>query len=463
MANTFLPLGGGDEIGASSYLYTVAGHGLLIDAGMRMHADRTFPDFAPLFSAIGGFHALRGFLLTHAHLDHCGALLRLQYEAPHLAKFATAATADLTQIMLGDALRLSGRRGGEDWGVRRQEFSRGLLQAAIDGLQPVTFGQPFLPLGGDVQVTPLPAGHILGAASFLIEAGDCRILHTGDLCLHDQHTIPGAGAWGDLGKLHLLVIEATYAYQPAHKHAAVEEERYHLGRQVQAVVAAGGRVLIPSFALGRAQEIVAMFRDWFEQGLIDPFPVRVDGLVRPVTDAYAAHKPLLRGRLGARVGHPIYDDWVQPMADGFYPHARAAANLPPMCVISSSGMLIDRTRSAAYAQAFLPTAEDAILFSGYVDGDSPGGRLVGLAANSADRINGREVPVRARVDRYRLSAHASSADLRRIIQRLAPEQVILIHGNYRFSPDADFTRFLLQAEKDGIQVHHAANGVPIYF
>jgi Cft2 family RNA processing exonuclease len=461
MDNYFLAVGGGNEIGASAYLLVVDGIKILIDAGIRMHGDRAFPDFSPLYDRFGGPAGLDAFLLTHAHLDHCGAVTRLHYEAPRLAKYATQPTLDIAAIMLGDALRVAGRQHAEDWSV--METTRQLLDETLNSFYPIAF-DIFFTLGRSAATAmALKAGHILGAASYLIEVNGRRILHTGDLSLHDQRTIPGAAYLDAVGEVDLLIIESTYAYQPEQRQQQIEEEQYALLAQISKVVERQGHILIPAFALGRAQEVAALLVDAFEQELVAPFPVWLDGLVTTVTDCYNSHRAYLQGRLQARGDHALYNQWVQPVTRKQGPHPEALRHSDPMCVVASSGMLLDGTRSARYAQAMLPNPKDAIFFSGYLDEESPGRRLLDLTNNSRSLwLNGSRTAVSAEVGRYHLSAHASSADLQRMIRALRPRIVVLIHGDHRFDGDPTFIATCMQLEREGIQVYQAANGVPIY-
>lgn len=461
MCDFFLPLGGGDEVGASCYLLAIGQTRVMIDVGMRFHTERAFPDFSRLYPVAGGMNELDALLLTHAHLDHCGALTRIQYEAPRLPKFATAATLDLAGTMLRDALRIAQHQRGEDWHI--VDSTQTLLEQTLATFDPLEFGQR-VPLGDTKGfVTPLRAGHILGAVSYLIEVGERRILHTGDFSLHHQHTIVGADFLEQVGEVDTLIIESTYAYQPEYRAETVEEQQFELLEMLGSALAQGGRVLIPAFALGRAQEIACLIGDWFEQGLIEPFPVRLDGLVKAVCDNYNVHRASLQGRIQARPGHAIYNQWIQPMHADFYPSARNVPSLGPMCIISSSGMLMDQTRSAAYAEAMLPNPNDAIIFSGYLDDESPGYRLAALAKPRTEfQINGRIIEVRAQVRRYHLSAHAPAPHLRQVIQALHPKNVVLIHGDYSYSGVTDFIQFRLEQERTGVHFYQSANGVPIY-
>ena len=401
MRDFFLPLGGGNEIGASCYLLRIGGTSILIDAGMRFRTQRNFPDFALLNEQIGGLNTLDAFLLTHAHLDHCGAITRVHYEAPHVPKFATPPTVELARVMLADALRVSQKQRAEDWSV--VESSRHLLDETLDSFQRVSFQERWELGSRGCTATAIAAGHILGAASYLIEMGGKRVLCTGDICLHPQRTIPGMKI-EDLSDIDVLVLESTYAYQPEDRMETIDEQYYALAQLVSENVSQGGRVLIPAFALGRAQEIATAFHDFFEEGLVEPFHVLLDGLVKAVCEVYESQKPFLQGRLKTRSGHALYGHFVRPTERAFYPTPANVSELGPVCVISSSGMLLDRTRSSAYASVMLGNREDTIAFSGYLDEESPGRMLWNLGDSDARsiRINRKQIDVRAQVQRYYL-------------------------------------------------------------
>lgn len=459
MQDIFLSLGGGNEIGASCYFFRLGKNTILVDAGMRFHSERALPAFEVLNELTGGLATIDALLLTHAHLDHCGAITRVHYDAPFLVKYATQPTLDLADVMLHDALRVSAKRQAEDWSIT--ETSRDLLDAALASFVPIRHRETFDLGNKGAKATGVAAGHILGATSFLIEAGGRRILHTGDISLHAQRTIGGMHVDAIPDDIDVMVIESTYAHQPHYGQEAVEEQYFALAESVSRVVAQDGHVLIPAFAVGRAQEIAVLLSDFFEQGLIAPFPVYLDGLIRPVCEVFNNHRDFLAARLQTKHGHVFYDNWVRPVANRS--QHRRPQPLEPGCMIASSGMLLDGTRSAYYALEFLPRTQDAVFFSGYLDDESPGYRLLSLQNGTAQlKINGRTAPVRAQVAGYRLSAHAPAKDLKRLIRLVHPKMVILVHGDNRYASDSDFTEFLMQLEAEGIAVQQAINGIPIY-
>jgi Cft2 family RNA processing exonuclease len=452
-----LALGGGNEIGASAYWLSVNGVNLLFDAGMRFDAQRAFPDFSPLFTRLGGLPLLDGYFLTHAHLDHCGAVAMLCHEAPSLPKFATPATLALAGVMLRDAVTVKKNQHREDWGINTSPMHE--VEGALASFSNIEFGQT-VQLKKDVHITAIPAGHILGAASYLIEAGGKRILLSGDICLHAQRLVPGADLSG-IGTVDTLILESTYAFQPAMHQESIVEQQYHLVQAVSEFVNAGGKVLIPSFALGRAQEIAAIFSDTFHQGLASPYPIIMDGLVRSICDIYNTFRPLLMSNAQTRPGHAIYSEYVQPTPQNYYPTLSEIERLGPCCVIASSGMLLDGTRSSRYAQIFAPNPHNGIFFSGYIDDETPGKRLLHQSSTSV-MINRERIVSKADIRRYHLSAHSSSQELRSLIELLHPTNLILIHGEYSYRGDPDFIQFMINQEKQGAHIYQSANGVPIY-
>lgn len=450
MANEFIALGGGGEIGASCYFYQLGATRLLIDAGSRFGVP-AYPDFTLLAARTGGLAALDAILITHAHFDHIGALLRLHYDAPYVPKYATAPTHALIDLMLQDHIGIQARHQSDS-----SDAARELLDDLLGRLQIVAFNQPFA-IADDLTITPLYAGHILGAAAFLIETPTQRILHTGDYSLQSQALLHGATTLLSVDNLDLLVTESTYLHQPEAASLSAAQERQALIDAVDSVIRRGGRALIPAFSLGRAQEIAFMFKRAFLQGQVAPFPVLLDGMAQSIADVYDTWRDHLQ--LPHTDSHLIYNEWVRPAEDA----SRALDRLPPCCIIASSGMLIEGTRSAHYAARMMPNPDDAIFFSGYLDEESPGERLMALQTGDHFTLNQRTFAVRASVRRFKLSAHAQNRDIRRLIETLRPAQTLLIHGDHRYAPPSDFIDFSMALAERGTTISQASNGKQVYF
>ena len=429
----FVALGGGDEIGASSYLLQVDGKRVLVDAGLRLRGSRVYPDF-PFVSQAGmlGLWECDCVCLTHAHLDHSGALPAVHEKAPDVPLYATPPTKDIAAILLRDTVKIAYKRGEFMGDVLLKEYTQEATHNVLDSLNLRSFAQPFEAAPG-IQVTFYPAGHILGAAMVLVEIGDFRALFSGDFCGDDQLTIQGYSLPDMLPPIDLMVCESTYAYKGHELDIPLIQQQRDLVEQVVRVVSRGGKVLIPAFAVGRAQEVLALLRHTLARSEFDPFPVWSDGMVNQVCQVYNRHRPYLKPDLCELEGDVLFDAKLgikpAPFEQGMPDFTTLLGDQPPCCIVASSGMLVNGSRSASYASQLIEGKRNLILFTGYLDEESPGkGLLNAITSKPKFRLNGTEYIVQAKVQRYHLSAHASLDQIVGLVERVKPNQVVFVHG-----------------------------------
>jgi Cft2 family RNA processing exonuclease len=418
-------LGGAEGIGASCALLELDGARLCIDCGVRLQgplAER-LPELGSL-DETGGPQAI---LVTHAHLDHIGALPVLARHFPAAPIYATPPTIALMRIQLLDALKIM--EAGAEGEVPL--YSKAEVESLLRRTAPVKPYTPFQPVPGGPRAVYFLAGHILGAAAIGLEGPSGRVLFTGDISTGNQRTIPGMGP--PRFRPDLVVSESTYGSR-THADRAGEEAR--LVEMVGETVAGRGKVLIPAFAIGRAQEVILILIQAMLTRRLPPFPVHVDGLVRNVCQVYRDFPAYLQPRLKRRIerfGDPFFDILpnVRPVAGER--RRQAILEGPPCAVVASSGMLTGGA-SPIYARELLAGPENLIAITGYQDEESPGRRMLEAAEGRASTlvIDGREVPVRCRVEKYALSAHADGGQIARLLAALAPADTVLIHG----SPEA---------------------------
>lgn len=424
-------LGGASAIGASSALVRAGGVSLLIDCGVRFSPGDALPDLAQLTG-----RELDAVLVTHAHSDHTGALPVVHQSFPVAPIYATPPTLDLVRILQRDALRLMKTKADQEGELPLYSEAQvdGMLQAVV----PVHHGESIEV--GDVRVTYLPAAHILGASMVHLATPAGNVLFTGDFSVSAQRTVPAL----DPPRLpvDLVVTESTYGDR-MHADRSAEERR--LLNQLNETIAEGGRVLVPAFAIGRAQEILSVLRQAMADGDVAEVPVFVDGMVRAVCDVYASHERYATRALAhaMRGGHPFYDDRIRAVRDRA--DRKSVLDAGPCVIVSSSGMLAGGP-SASYAAALAPNARDTILITGYQDEESPGRALLRLTETSGPRrlrLPDGEVDVACRFDRYGLSAHADRIQLAGLMESLGPRTVVLVHG------DREARRSLQQALSAG--------------
>ena len=409
-------LGGASSIGASCTLVKVAGVSFVVDCGVRYSGSSPLPDLSMLAE-----ERVDAVLMTHAHMDHSGGLPVLAEACPGAPVFATPPTMDLIGILLRDALRLMNAPDRES---EVPLYTQHQVDALLGRMAPVKHHQPIQV--GEVEIRWLPASHILGASMILLKSPAGTILFTGDYSITAQQTVP-ALARPDF-QADLVISEATYG-ERLHEDRDVAEERL-LG-QVAEVIGRGGRVLIPAFAVGRAQEVLLILKRALAMGHSRTRRFSWTAWCGPCVTSIAAMSRSYRAvcctRSAARRTRSI------PMRSGRCRGGRTARVLDtsPSIIVASSGMLAGGP-SQGYCLELLKNPNDAVLLTGYQDEESPGRALLELARTDGPkemRLGPATVPVACRFGTYGLSAHADRMQMVSWIEATAPRTVVLVHGD----------------------------------
>ena len=412
------PLGAARGIGASCFRVQIGPYEIVMDAGTRPKGSDPLPAFELL-------ERPNLILITHAHLDHIGALPIFHRDFPDVPMICTHGTREIAHVMLTDGLKVQvaqQKQGNEDFG---QVFSADDLDRTLFTLQTQPVGVDFSPLPG-LTVRFIHAGHIVGAACIYMEYGNRSILYTGDYNTTSSRTADGLKL-ADLPEADILITESTYG---ADTHPSRRSQESDLIKAIVEVVAAGGNVLIPAFALGRAQEIILAIRTspLFHSVNV---PVYVDGLVREVTDLFQTQLELLPASVQnfAKTQSPFFSEKSSPRIISIASHKeRPLAIAHPSVIIASSGMLTGGA-SIGYAKILLERENAAVFISGYTDEESPGRLLQSLEPGSEIELDGTALTVRAKIQRFNLSAHADRVGITQVIHRVNPQHLILIHGS----------------------------------
>ena len=423
-------LGGASEVGGSSMLLHVAGHRLLIDGGMRPAArdgQSRLPDLSLLEKL-----PPEALIITHAHIDHTGALPLIASLYPHIPIYATESTKLITEILLRDSVRIMEQEGLRPDG-ETPLYNADQVDALLGRIQLLGFKQPFVPIpeAPEIRAWYLRAGHILGAGMLYFSTPEGSILHTGDISVTDQRTIKGLEVQS-LPHADIMICEGTYGNRA---HSSRKDEERKFAEAVQATLARNGRVLCPAFAVGRAQEIVLILKSYRASGHISPVPIYLDGMVRSVCKAYQSqahdlHPNLQRYLINAR--RPLFvDPDLHIFAVRGQERTTLVARKEPAIIISSSGMLTGGA-SPLYGAHIATREQDALLLTGYQDEESPGAALLRARPGLPLQIGSKTVVLSCKVEKYNLSGHADSDQISMVVMKVAPHRLILVHG----APDA---------------------------
>jgi Cft2 family RNA processing exonuclease len=406
-----------------------------------------------LIQEAGGIDAI---LLTHAHMDHSGALPAIYPCYPKIPIYMTQATLSLVTILLQDALKimeLESEREGEI-----PLYPKQAVEMVLAATRPVPLNTHFELFNGDLRVTFYAAGHILGAAAIFLESKEGSILVSGDISISDQITVSGMPT--PPVKPDIVVIESTYG---GRKHPPRAEEERRLIQSAADVADKKGRILFPAFAVGRAQEVILILSRAIEQKKLPQIPIFVDGMVRQVCNLYRSYPELLTPWLQKRVaklGNPFFYEGgpVTPIWD---PKIRKdIVRESPAIFVSSSGMLAGGP-SQFYAAKLAQQEKDFIAITGYQDEESPGRKIQEVATTGGGllRLGQEIVELKCGVGTYGLSAHADSSEIVEILAALQPAHIVLVHGDRTARPELAH----LINSRNNAQIHLPISGDSLLF
>ncbi len=403
-------LGGADGIGGSAFLLTVSGKYILMDCGMYIGSR------SKVFPLLERIPKLDLVFVSHAHIDHVGSLAKVHGMFPSAQILCTAETKHLLGFMLADTVKLKRRRQAPlgDFGRTVARFEERAVHEAIAAVRPAELGVSIAPfVDSDIRISLSRAGHIPGAACLEVRNRGVTLMYTGDFSCVDFHTVKGIGVDPQFA-VDLLIAESTYGNQ-VHDNRADQESQ--MCEAVASILQRGGSVLIPAFALGRAQEVVAILRNGMETGRVPRAPIHVDGLAARITQSI--DQVILAPENRSRSG------FVKIHSPGRFDSDEITRT--PCVVIASSGMLRGGP-AVGYAKCILPNPRAAMMFVGFMDEDSPGARLAKLSKGSSLCLDGESVRVECDVLLYKLSAHAHQGEIVDLVKSLLPRSVALVHG-----------------------------------
>jgi Cft2 family RNA processing exonuclease len=446
------------EIGANSYYLEIGRHRLLLDCGM--HPKNTGEDALPNFKAVAD-DEVEAILMSHAHQDHIGTLPLAMRRFPGTRIFMTEATAEVGSVLLHNSVNVMTRQREEIGEMSYPLFTHREIDRASERWRWCPMRQR-ISIAGEraghrerhsLTFEFFDAGHVLGSNGVMLRAEGQTFFYTGDVNFDDQ-TIMEAAVFPE-EKIDVLIMECTRGdhAKPAGWTRASEEQR--LAEALRGAFEREACVLIPVFALGKTQEILATLYKFRRQRLLPEFPIYIGGLSSKFTDIYdrRAHttrRQFPRLKLMREVAPFILNDETirdTPVRGG-------------RVYVLSSGMMIPKTLSNVFARRIIENPKHSIFFVGYANPESPAGLLRdagrgGEVALDPDKPAQR---IRCNIEQFQFSAHATRESLIDYAKRILPKKILLVHGD---PPAVEWMRATLSKELSDSEVIVPTPGLEI--
>jgi len=411
-------------IGANSYVLDADGVRVVIDTGM--HPKEEGLTAQPRYELIEDDTA-DAIIITHSHLDHVGTLPVCVQRQDKAKVFITPETAELASAMLHNSVNVMESKRTE-LGISDYPFFRhGELDRMKGKFERRNVGRKFdVDDAGKLRAEFFDAGHIMGSVGVMFEAEGKKVFYTGDVNFEDS-TIQKGAVFPD-EEVDVLIVETTRGEQPRRADYSRREEENELAAAIDGVLKRGGSALLPVFAMGKTQEVLAMLQRFKEEGRVNAkTPVYIGGLSTKMTTIYDKFSDVTRRN---RRGFKFLTD--MELAGG---NKKRVGPIPfnNGCIYAlSSGMMTEKTVSNNFArQGLLENKKHGLFFVGYADSATPGGKIRASKQGDMVELDPAYPPVKlnCEVRVFDFSGHSTRAAIADFAVRVKPKKIFLVHGD----------------------------------
>jgi putative mRNA 3-end processing factor len=387
-------LGAAREVGRSAFLLEAEGRKLILDFGVLLRgAEPAFPIHVQPKD-------IDAVILSHAHLDHSGAT-PLFFLSKGVEMYCTGPTLDIANLLIKDFIKISAE-------IRHHylPFEYLELETMVNTAHQIPLEEEFKV--GPIRLKLIHAGHMPGSSSILVEADGKRVIYTGDINSSDSNLMRGAVT--EYGELDFLLMETTYGLNEHPPREQVERDFVAYAREV---VERGGTLLVPAFAVGRAQEIACVL-----YAANFPHPVAMDGIALKTNEILFRHQEFLKDPSLFRrtIEHTnLVKDWKE----------RRKVLETPGVIIAPAGMLVGGS-AAFYNSELSQGVRNGIAIVAFQIPGTPGRTLLDKGLTM---INGKPKQVKSTVRRFDFSSHSGSSELLEMVRKIKGHPTIAaVHG-----------------------------------
>ncbi|KAL3156673.1 hypothetical protein ABBQ38_000954 [Trebouxia sp. C0009 RCD-2024] len=405
-----MPLGAGQEVGRSCIIVKYMGKTIMMDAGI--HPGFSGEASLPFLDTVD-LDTVDVLLVTHFHLDHCAAVPYVVGRTNFKGRvFMTHPTKAIVGTLLKDFVKVS---GGRSDGALYTEKD---LEKTLDVTEVIDFHQTVEVAG--IKVTAYRAGHVLGACMFEVEIAGMRLLYTGDYSrVPDRHL---SAADTPDSPPHIVIVESTYGVS---KHLPRDQREQRFIEKVRGILVRGGRVLLPVVALGRAQEVLLILEEcWNNSPELQNVPIyQASGLARRAISVYQTYIEMMNDDIKAafQASNPFMFKHVT--------HLKSSQHLDDIgpCVVMATPSMLQSGLSRELFEAWCEDPKNGVIIADF----AVAGTLAREVLDEPKEVmshSGHKLALRCSVDAISFSAHADFPQTSDFLDLVNPPHVVLVHG-----------------------------------
>ncbi|MFA5049588.1 MAG: MBL fold metallo-hydrolase RNA specificity domain-containing protein [Candidatus Micrarchaeia archaeon] len=394
--------GGVGEVGRSCYIIEHENKSIMLDCGIKLGEEVQVPEIPK-----EKLNSVSEIFISHAHLDHSGYLPHIFSEGHSKNIIATKPTRDMLSVLLSDYRRIQ----------KKPKFSQKDVDMVIKKIEITEYGANKNRFNYELY----QSGHILGGA--MIKLGiDNGILYTGDICTRNTRILEGC-------KKNIstktLIVESTYGSKED-LIPSIKEEASKMVSLINQTLKEGGFVLIPSFAVGRAQEILLILDDYMQSGALSRVPIYVDGMINKVLRIYRHNAIYANEEIKRKILMSDYDPFHSPNFKKPKTKDRSDVLAEPCIIVTTSGMLSGGP-ALFYLEKLSEDPKNMLLFVGF-QAEGTNGRKI-LGGEKEIEIDEKKIRINMKIEKLKISGHSDFNELLQFINGISGlEKVFLVHG-----------------------------------